>query len=154
MRLGRHGRLGAYVAVVSGFWLLLSGVAYGDAGHDGMSKGLAAQVKPSVTFTLRTTLTDGGFSFTATEGKLKGTRNPVLTVKQGDVVRIILINGDGVEHDLALPDFKVMTDHVRQPNQQSFVTFKADRPGRYAYYCTLPGHRQAGMQGWLVVQAG
>jgi plastocyanin len=33
--------------------------------------------------------------------------------------------------------------------------FRADKSGEYAYFCGLPpGHRQAGMEGKIVVGAG
>lgn len=34
------------------------------------------------------------------------------------------------------------------------VALRAETPNRYAYYCTLPRHRQVGMAGVLVVEAG
>lgn len=33
------------------------------------------------------------------------------------------------------------------------VTFRADKPGTYGIYCTMPGHKDSGMAGKLVVTA-
>jgi len=36
---------------------------------------------------------------------------------------------------------------------QSSTSVSADlAPGKYVFYCTVPGHRQAGMQGTLTVK--
>jgi uncharacterized cupredoxin-like copper-binding protein len=40
------------------------------------------------------------------------------------------------------------------PGQTVTGTFTIDRPGTYEVYCSIPGHREAGMAGILTVAAG
>lgn len=43
--------------------------------------------------------------------------------------------------------------HVAAPSgDQAGVEFTPATPGEYEFYCTVPGHREAGMRGILVVQ--
>ena len=62
-----------------------------------------------------------------------------------------LINGDGIEHDVVFPDFNAGTDRVNRKGASSVTVFRADKAGEFVYFCSLPGHRQAGMEGKIVV---
>ena len=66
-------------------------------------------------------------------------------------VTIKLMSGEGAEHNLVIPDFNVDSGHVVGQGKTVSVTFGVDRPGSFAYYCDLAGHRQAGMEGALEV---
>lgn len=106
---------------------------------------------PDVTFTLRTGAAEGKLVFTGASGAINGVVNPPLRVKVGDVVQVTLINGDGVLHDIAFPDFKVVSDQVVSKEASTTIVFQANQQGEFAYFCTIPGHRQAGMEGKLIV---
>lgn len=93
----------------------------------------------------------GGLVFVGVGGEIDGVVNPTLTANPGDTVSITLINGDGVEHDLAIDEFGVSTGSLTELDQQATVTFTVEQEGEYVYYCTIPGHRQAGMWGTLRV---
>jgi nitrite reductase (NO-forming) len=109
---------------------------------------------PTVRFRLRTELAEGKMAFVGVGGDIEGVVNPTLRVAEGDVVQLGLINGDGVEHDVVLPDFKAATDRVNRKGASSVTVFRADKSGEFAYFCSLPGHRQAGMEGKIVVGGG
>jgi nitrite reductase (NO-forming) len=104
---------------------------------------------PDYTFTLETA-TSGGFIYLGDNGET----NPELRVPAGATVAVTVVNGDGIEHDLTIDVLGLHSDHVVTKGESSTVAFRAETPGRYAYYCTLPGHRQAGMEGVLLVEAG
>ncbi|MCW5849152.1 MAG: nitrite reductase, copper-containing [Anaerolineae bacterium] len=106
---------------------------------------------PNVTYTLRTGLADGRMAFIGVGGQIEGKVNPTLTAKPGDTVQITLVNGDGVDHDLTMPDLKVATDHVMAKGASSATSFRVDKDGTFVYYCSVPGHRQAGMEGKVVI---
>ncbi len=106
---------------------------------------------PNVTYTLRTGLADGRMAFIGVGGQIEGKVNPPLTAKPGDTVQITLVNGDGVDHDFTMPDLKVATDHVLAKGASSATSFRVDKEGSFVYFCSVPGHRQAGMEGKLVV---
>jgi uncharacterized cupredoxin-like copper-binding protein len=72
-----------------------------------------------------------------------------ITVKAGEVTNIRLVNRGTVAHDLMLPGFGI---HFLGPVGQSVTTgFRADRPGEYVFLCGIPGHREAGMTGKVIV---
>ncbi len=107
---------------------------------------------PNVTFILQTGIAEGQLAFIGKGGTIDGKSNPNLEVRLGDVVQVILINGEGAEHDITFPDFNATSDHVIGKGASSVIVFRADKEGEFVYYCTLPGHRQAGMEGKILVK--
>ena len=94
--------------------------------------------------------------FVGTGGTIDGVINPQLQAKVGDIVTLNLTSGEGAEHNLVIPDLNVDSGHVVGQGKTVSVTFGIDQAGTFSYYCDLPGHRQAGMEGVLEVagQAG
>jgi nitrite reductase (NO-forming) len=106
---------------------------------------------PTVEYTLKTDSGHDGLAFMGVGGTIDGQKNPTLTAKPGDVVKLTIINGDGVMHDLTIDEFKISTGTMEQKEQKKELVFKVDVAGEYVYYCAVPGHRQAGMWGTLQV---
>lgn len=104
-------------------------------------------------FTLETVVDRGKLAFLGIGGAIDGIINPNLVVQPGEVVRVILVNGDGMPHDLLLPDWEVKTDYVSKIGDETEIVFEVGdmQSGSYVYYCTVPGHRQAGQEGKLIV---
>ena len=100
-----------------------------------------------VEYALTTTLADGMMMFVGVGGGIDGVQNPTLSANVGDTVKIILTSGDGTEHDISFPDFNVTSDHVVGQGSSVTVSLTVDKGGSFSYFCTLPGHRQAGMEG-------
>jgi len=103
-------------------------------------------------FTLQTNRIDGQLVFVGLGGEIDGAINPDLVVQAGDTVRIVVTNLDGPPHDLAIPELGASTPMIAGQNQTREVTFDAGEAGVYAYYCTVVGHRQVGMEGRLLVE--
>ncbi len=120
-------------------------------GHEEQTKEETVDTSPNVEFKLETMLADG-FAFLGKGGAIDGVKNPTIKVKVGDVVKITIVNGDGVEHDFAIEGLNVhATDHVKEKGESIDVIFKAEQPGEYTYYCSVPGHRESGMEGKIIV---
>jgi nitrite reductase (NO-forming) len=78
--------------------------------------------------------------------------NPTLRVPLGGVVKVTLENhGDG-EFDIYFPNFDAKSEPVSGGSSTSLV-FVADKEGEFPYYSTVPGHREAGLEGRIVVTA-
>ncbi len=106
---------------------------------------------PDITFTLRTDIADGKLVYVSEAGPTKGQVNPDLSVPEGAVVQINVVNGDGAIHDLAVPGFDAQSDEISGKGSATAIVFKANESGTFEYLCTLPGHKAAGMFGKLIV---
>lgn len=115
--------------------------ACGSALQDGPSAG------KTVEYTLTTRLVDGRMSFVGVGGDIQGVSNPTLRAEVGDNVIINLSSGEGVEHDVAFPDFNAQSEAVAGKGSSTTLEFTADKPGSFSYHCVVAGHREAGMQG-------
>jgi nitrite reductase (NO-forming) len=102
-------------------------------------------------YTLKTALQGGKMLYIGVGGTIDGIINPTLLANVGDIVSITLLSGDGTEHNISLPDFSAVSQDVVGKGSSTTIVFGVDRPGTFAYFCNLPGHRQAGMEGTLKV---
>src|SRR5208282_3444711 len=93
--------------------LALTGAASADEmKHDMSASTSGVHGRADVTFTLRTGIADGKMAFIGRGGDIDGKVNPTLSVHEGDQVEINLINGEGAEHDIVVPDFHAASQHV------------------------------------------
>ena len=53
------------------------------------------------TFTLRTGIAQGRMVYLGVGGDIDGLVNPTLTIHQGELIQINLINGEGAQHDIS-----------------------------------------------------
>ncbi len=73
-----------------------------------------------------------------------------LTAKVGETVALRLDNTHNAPHSFDVDELNV---HVPvAPGAQSLILFKPTTPGRYTFYCDVPGHRELGMEGTLIVE--
>ena len=108
---------------------------------------------PDVKFTLRTGIADGRMVYIGFGGTIDGIVNPELVASEGDIVQLTLINGEGAEHDIVLADQGVQSQHVVNKGSSTTIAFRAKAAGESSYFCSIPGHRQAGMEGKFTVKA-
>ena len=75
-----------------------------------------------------------------------------LSAKAGNVT-VDFNNSQALSHDVAIEDSSGKTvgktELVAEGSTSTAVNLK---PGTYHYYCTVPGHREAGMEGTLTVK--
>ena len=92
-----------------------------------------------------------------------------ITANVGQPIKLVLKNNGTVLHDFVSTDamVEVMEEHgaehdmagmetnmhaAVEAGQQSTLEFKATQPGTYTFYCTIAGHKEAGMVGKLIVK--
>lgn len=110
-----------------------------------------SQATYDVEFTLETSMGNVGMAFTGVGGEIDGVKNPDLVAQPGDTIRIVLVNGDGMPHDVAIDELGIKSAMITSKGDTTSVVFEATEAGQFSYYCTVAGHRQAGMEGTLVV---
>jgi nitrite reductase (NO-forming) len=104
-------------------------------------------------YTLRTGIAEGKMVFLGVGGSIDGKANPVLTAAEGQIVQLTLINGEGTEHDIVFPDQDAKSPRVNGKGASTTIVFRAAKSGDFVYFCSVPGHQLAGMQGQFLVTA-
>jgi nitrite reductase (NO-forming) len=105
-------------------------------------------------FTLRTGIAEGRMVYIGVGGDIEGRVNPTLMVHEGELVQINLINGEGAEHDIVIDQYAARSAIVVGKNASSTFSFTANKVGEFAYFCSIAGHRAAGMEGLIQVMPG
>jgi nitrite reductase (NO-forming) len=107
----------------------------------------AAAKKEARKLSMKTGLVGGKMVYLDDQGNV----NPVLRAEVGDIIEITLTSGEGAEHDLVIPELDVHSKHFSASTGPTTMTFTVTEPGKFTYLCSLPGHRQTGMEGVLEV---
>src|SRR4051794_2020908 len=72
-----------------------------------------------------------------------------VTVKAGQASTVALTSTD-IQHDFTVDDLHI---HISAgPGKTTKASITPAQPGTYRFYCSIPGHKSAGMVGTLVVQ--
>ena len=74
-----------------------------------------------------------------------------LTVPANTEITINLTNTGASTHNFTIDELNVASGDYAAA-QTGTVTFTTGEPGEYVYYCSIPGHKEAGMVGKLIVQ--
>ena len=106
---------------------------------------------PEARYTLRSGIAEGRMVYLGVGGAIDGQINPVLSAVEGQMVQIILLNGEGAEHDIVFPDQDARSQKITGRGASTTMAFRAGRSGDFIYYCDVPGHRLAGMEGKFIV---
>jgi len=108
---------------------------------------------PGLRYTLRTSIAEGRMVFIGVGGTIDGQVNPILSAAEGQGVQVTLINGEGAEHDIVFADQEATarSPHITGKGASTNIAFRAGKAGDYIYFCSLPGHQLAGMQGQFLV---
>ena len=98
-----------------------------------------------------------------------------IEVTAGQPVKLTFENADSLDHDLSIMEFPManmgataepmaghdMSNMTEEPELHivavmgatSSFEFTPTKPGTYEFFCTVAGHKEAGMKGTLVVKA-
>ena len=106
---------------------------------------------PDARYTLRSGIAEGRMVYVGVGGAIDGKTNPVLTAAEGQVVQLTVINGEGAEHDIVFPSQDARSPRVTGKNASTTIAFRAAQSGDFIYFCSVPGHQLAGMQGQFIV---
>lgn len=82
-------------------------------------------------------------------GEIDGVRNPTLWARTGETVRITIVNAELMVHDIVIEKLDVRSAQILDKGAKTSITFKATQSD--TYFCSLPGHRVAGMEGRIDV---
>jgi uncharacterized cupredoxin-like copper-binding protein len=95
-----------------------------------------------------------------------------ITIKAGEPVRLVFTNDGVLEHDFVIEKIALEQKsehssghsthgaesmdadlHVSvAPDGSSYIDFTVLEPGTYEYFCSVEGHKEAGMHGTLIVE--
>jgi hypothetical protein len=129
------GRAGWVIAAVMGA-VIGAGSTSVAAAFSGSPEGSAIDAAPTTTGVI-----------TAVHSKFVEAR---LDLMRGEVLGLFVINKDGIAHTF---DVDRLGIHVQLPaGSTTAIAIKPTGPGGLEFYCSVPGHRSAGMFGTINVE--
>lgn len=85
-----------------------------------------------------------------------------INAREGDTIAAHVINAGTTPHDILFCGDGVNEQSTCRerwsfirldPGQEANITVPVKKAGTFDYYCSIPGHKQGGMRGELIVQA-
>lgn len=73
-----------------------------------------------------------------------------IRVQEGQTVRITM-NAVDMMHDFVIDELDVQSEIIRE-GEKTVIVFTPDQAGEFEFYCSVNGHRAAGMVGTLIVE--
>jgi uncharacterized cupredoxin-like copper-binding protein len=129
----------ALIAVAAA--LLLAGCSSHSHSHSAEGAAGGVQAAPDVEYTLEMRMN----GYRGKGGSIDGLRNPTLTARPGQVVKITILNAESMPHDIELKQHGVKSKPLFRNGEQTSITFVARESE--SYICSIPGHVQTGMIG-------
>jgi plastocyanin len=139
------------------FALVLASLALAACGSSSDSSGTTTTESQAETGAGQTKEAEGGSSGSAAAldieaGEGLAYTSDTASAKAGQVT-VNFTNSQPLTHDVAIEDSSGKTigktELIAEGSDSTVVDLK---PGEYTYYCTVPGHREAGMEGTLTVK--
>ena len=147
----RSARVRAWRPAALGLLAAMSLLMAACGGNDNSDTGTQAASKATRTPATNTSGSAGGLSL-APKGDQLVFDTSNLTAKAGKVT-INFTNDSSLTHDVVLINSSNKILGQTPEFDGGTKSFSATlKPGTYTYYCSVPGHRQAGMQGTLTVK--
>ena len=123
------GAAAAVLIVLGGYFLLKSGLS-----KEGAPSGPAGGEEGIV-------ISGTEFSFAPAK----------ISVKAGESAKIVFRNKGASSHNLMIEGMEIGTE-VIAGGKEAALEFTPASKGTYKFYCSVPGHREAGMEGVLTVE--
>jgi uncharacterized cupredoxin-like copper-binding protein len=104
------------------------------------------------------TLTMSSLSFSPSEIRVKVGQPVRLTLQNNDTLlhdfssmdaMVKVMHGEGAAHDM---DSEMSMHVAAEAGQQATLEFKPTQTGTYEFFCSVAGHKEAGMLGKLIVE--
>lgn len=74
-----------------------------------------------------------------------------ITVREGELVSLMIVNTDLKPHNLAIREMNVSSSELK-PSQSTVLQFAARKKGEYPFVSDAPGYPETGYQGLLVIE--
>jgi uncharacterized cupredoxin-like copper-binding protein len=149
------------ITVVAAIAAVLSSPAFADAGHTHFSAGVPGNPKKPARV-VEVVMKEG-------DGKMEYVPSRV-EVKRGEQIRFVIKNAGELAHEFILASTDENLKHAElmkkypemehddpngkslQPKGNAEILWRFSKRGTFEFGCLIPGHREAGMTGTIVVK--
>ncbi len=74
-----------------------------------------------------------------------------ITVEKGEEITIMFKNVGSVAHSFVIDELDIRTEPI-VPGDTTKIILTSENTGSFSYWCDVEGHRNAGMEGTIIVK--